>query len=215
MPEDRGAAPVLIIAGLGRCGSSLVMQMLAKAGVACVGTFPDYEVEEVNHRAIDASWLREQAGRAVKILDPHVATVPAEVSGPVIWLDRNPREQARSQAKVARLMVGLPPASREHLRRWERGLAVERGQALRELAGRELLLLTYESLLRNPRYATARIAGFLAPQWQLDSERMMAAVRKHDPRCAPGLDMEYGLLAETEAVPPERGTQAQEVAKSE
>lgn len=194
-----GAAPILIVAGLGRCGSSLLLQMLARAGVPCAGTFPDYEAGEVKPGEVDAAWLRRQAGRAVKILDPHRARIPAEVPGPAIWLDRSFREQARSQAKLARLLGGLPVAGRGHLCRWERGLEVERGEALRALAGRELLTLTYEFLLRDPSGAAARIGDFLAPQWRLDIERMPAAVRKRDPRCAPGLDLEWGLLVEAKS----------------
>jgi hypothetical protein len=37
------SAPVIVVAGLGRCGTSLVMQMLAAAGLPCVGSFPDFE----------------------------------------------------------------------------------------------------------------------------------------------------------------------------
>ena len=38
---------ILLICGHGRCGSSLVMQMLAAGGVKCAGKYPDFEPDEV------------------------------------------------------------------------------------------------------------------------------------------------------------------------
>ena len=51
------APPALLVAGLGRCGTSLMMQMLAAAGLPCVGEFPAYEVPELNHRKPPLAWV--------------------------------------------------------------------------------------------------------------------------------------------------------------
>jgi hypothetical protein len=39
--------PYVIVAGFGRCGSSLTMTMLHAAGIPCIGTPPDFEVNQM------------------------------------------------------------------------------------------------------------------------------------------------------------------------
>lgn len=35
--------PTIFVSGLGRCGSSMTMQMLDAAGIPCIGDYPAYE----------------------------------------------------------------------------------------------------------------------------------------------------------------------------
>ncbi|MHB8286386.1 MAG: hypothetical protein ACYDD1_17175 [Caulobacteraceae bacterium] len=70
----RKLKPTIIVSGLGRCGSSLTMQMLNAAGVHCVGSFPSFEgpeCEAFQEGFITAERWAAVAGRAVKLLDPH------------------------------------------------------------------------------------------------------------------------------------------------
>lgn len=39
---------LILVCGFGRCGSSLVMQMLDVGGLPVVGSFPDYERAEAS-----------------------------------------------------------------------------------------------------------------------------------------------------------------------
>lgn len=91
----------IIIAGSGRCGSSLVMQMLYAANVPCIGTYPDFESADTLALLQKEGGDFEDAvrGKAVKILDPHRFRLPQLENVRVVWLNRNPAEQAKSAIK--------------------------------------------------------------------------------------------------------------------
>ncbi|TMV86442.1 sulfotransferase, partial [Thioclava sp. BHET1] len=87
----------LFVAGLGRCGTTMVMNMLARGGAPMTGEAPAYEVEETWAACPRlASWLEANRGRAVKWIDPSAAPMPAGTLGKTIFLTRHAREQAPS-----------------------------------------------------------------------------------------------------------------------
>lgn len=187
--------PVILVAGLGRCGTTMTMHMLAAAGVPCVGGAPSYEVEEVNHHTPDAAWLAAQGGKALKLLDPHHCRPLPRLPALVVWLDRDAMEQARSQAKFAHLVAGFPRANRGQVRRMADGLRNERHLGVMAVASHLQLRLTFEGVLADPMLAALRIAGFLRPEFgELDATAMARVVRPRSPACAPDLAMEIAML---------------------
>ncbi|SFP62484.1 hypothetical protein [Sphingomonas rubra] len=98
----------IIVTGLGRCGTSLIMQMLAVGGLPMVGIYPDFESEAAEHErgAAPSLWLSRTAGRAVKVLDPHLVPPPAGGAYRAIWLTRDLDQQAASQIKL----IGAAPS---------------------------------------------------------------------------------------------------------
>lgn len=198
-------APIVLIAGLGRCGTTLTMHMLAAGGMACVGEAPGYEPREL--LGLRREWIDAQAGRAMKMIDPHAFGFPPPTQGSpsvrTIWLDRNPVEQARSQAKFAHMVGGLPMPNRDHMRRWTRGLPTDRRAALKALkvaSAAPGLMMDFEALLGLPVTAAAAIAEFLAPDFpNLDVGAMAAVVRDRPTSCAPDLAIELDLIAKAEA----------------
>lgn len=188
-------APVLVVAGLGRCGTSLVMQMLHAGGMPCVpgDGFPAFEDRRTAVMGeINPVWFAGLAGKAVKVLDPHVNRIPSEVPVAVVWLDRNVREQARSQAKFLRLVAEVDVPS-HYPRALAKALVRERGEAWEALPKEPALVLAFEGILASPARAAAALnaaVGGLA----LDEAAMAGAVRERSPECAPGLDMETSLI---------------------
>ena len=93
--------PITVVAGFGRCGSSLVMQMLAAGGMRTpYSSFPSYEIPH----GIKVL-MGELYGGAVKILDPHVHQPPKGHVYRFIWLDRDPVQQAKSMAKFWKVVM--------------------------------------------------------------------------------------------------------------
>src|SRR5271163_1780808 len=92
--------PPVVVTGFGRCGSSLVMQMLHAAGFPVTGEYPSFECEEYHFGGV-----APPAG-ASKILNLDCEAPPG---GPYrwIWLDRNPAQQVKSQAKLLRELGGV------------------------------------------------------------------------------------------------------------
>lgn len=185
--------PVIVVAGLGRCGTSMLMQMLAAGGIACVGEAPAYE-DARTEASVEAGWFETLAGQAVKILDPHLVGVPAaQWEAMVILLERRHSEQAKSMGKMLRLLEGLPIEKR-HVTRIEKSLRIDSATVRSALSGLPQLRLQFEEVLANPMAAATAIENFLAPCFVVDTRRMAAAVRPRMSQCAPGLDMELSLI---------------------
>jgi hypothetical protein len=176
------SAPI-VVSGFGRCGTSLVMQMLAAGGVPCLGRFPSYESSEA-----------VGPGQAVKILDPQRA-VPIPYAIPttarVIWIDRDIKEQAASLAKFIAALSMLP-VGRDERRRLAHSLRSDRPHALRALGSRQTLMLSFEGLLSSPTTQADRILRFVGGSF--DAAVAARQVRQRSPKCATGLDMELALM---------------------
>lgn len=199
MNDQQPSAPIILVCGFGRCGSSLVMQMLAAGGVPMTGEWPAFEADQVGDLALDADWLATVPGHAIKLLDPHRAPIPAIAGGyRSIWLDRDPREQSRSHAKFLRLMMGIH-LSRIDIRRFAASYSKDRPKALAALHARGWVCrLRFEDVLADPVGAATTLAAFVGVS--VENVRAMAsAVRPRLPSCAGGLDMELALLAERSA----------------
>lgn len=199
--------PTVIVHGVGRCGSSLAMQMLAAGGWPVVGSFPDYEVDELcgsmsrRRLAIPDEYL----GRAMKLLWP-AAWPWGETPAIAILATRDPLVQAESQVKLMR--SGLPPdfpidASKRKLRQLAEGNAEDtaRARSLIQRAGVPLLEWPFVAVLRDPWKMAVRLSSFLDEHagQGLNAERAAGMVIPRRPHCLPGL-LEELLLAAHERV---------------
>lgn len=188
--------PIYLVCGFGRCGSSLVMQMLAAGGMDCVGRWPSYEWE--GGGAIP--WA-DMGGRVVKILDLFRQPdfdLPRRPGGyRALWLDRNPDQQARSLIKF-QAAVGLraaPRADRTERRALARSLANDRAGCITKLhriAGRAPTMMTFENILRDPVRAASALVAWT--DQDLDRQAMAAQPLPRDAACLPGM-LETRLLA--------------------
>lgn len=177
----------LVVCGFGRCGSSLVMQMLQVGGFPVTGEYPAFEDERFS-----TEQQKAPAGVAIKVLDPHVFTPPPGKYR-WLWLDRDPRQQAKSQVKFMRKVVGVPcgketvlPLAKSYER--DRPACME---VIRRLGG-PVLELRFEYVINSPRSAAVDIEVFAGCR---DREKMAAVVRKRSTLCLPYL-LEEELLRE-------------------
>lgn len=181
--------PTVIVAGLGRCGTSMVMQMLAAGGIATVGTFPDFEdMDTDRQRSLNpAAWLARCEGRAVKVLDPQRVPPPAGQLYRTIWLTRDPEQQGRSQIKLidANPSRAMRRAMAQSIRRDEP--RARRALAAADLSGRAMLQLTFEGILGDPFAAARAIVEHIGAEWFEEGAawRMATAVMPRGPHCLP------------------------------
>lgn len=191
------ADPIIIVAGLGRCGSSLVMQMLSAAGVPTIGTYPAFE-DNVNLRLPDLDAQREVAmrapGHAMKLIDPHLHAPPVGYEYRTIFLTRHPVEQAKSMLKL----VG-ERNNRNARRAMEtivrRDTAIARDAVTRIGTG-QFYNMPFEHLIHDTLGAAAGIAHYLH-RWgkaPLDVEAMAKCVRRRPATCLPYM-LELELLS--------------------
>ena len=178
----------IIVAGLGRCGSSMLMQMLHSGGVPCVGAWPAFEDSRVSS-TVEPSFVAECAGRALKVLDPQRVGLPGDVR--VIWLDRDHRQQAKSHAKFLAMLTG-----HQYDRAGRRALAAsfvrDTHAAMSTIGSRPLIRLRFEDVLKDPLLTACTLAEFVG--MGMSVANASRAVRQRSPACAPGLDMELSLL---------------------
>jgi len=102
--------PIIVVSGLPRSGTSLMMQMLDKGGIP---VFYDhkrtadesnpkgyYEHESVKSLRRDKKWLANVTGKAVKIISHLLPHLPAKYNYKVIFMLRDLSEIIRSQHKM-------------------------------------------------------------------------------------------------------------------
>lgn len=161
---------VIVVSGLPRSGTSLLMQMLDRGGIPALtdeirtadvdnprGYFEFERVKKTKH---DASWLPEARGKAVKLVSALLYDLPATESYRVIFMRRDLDEILESQEKMlARLQ--RPAAPREQI---ASSFTVHLDRLFQWLPGQRhmrLLEVSYNELLADPQREAARIEGFL------------------------------------------------------
>ena len=187
---------VLLVCGFGRCGSSLMMQMLQAGGIPVAGEYPAFEHDGARVGAIDMGWLEQQAGRAVKVLDPHKSPSIDFLPHLAIWIDRNEEEQAKSHAKFLAALTGIV-MDRGQRRAFAASFRQERRHAMRCASGNpdRLYRTTFEMLVETPAAVLTVLTPWLANfGFALDAERAKSVVRPRGRKCLPHL-LELELLA--------------------
>ena len=175
---------IVVVSGLPRSGTSLMMAMLQAGGVPIFSDglrAPDadnpngyFEFEPVKHLRTDHTWLAEARGKAVKIVVPLLFHLPGSFDCRVLFMERNLDEVIASQlAMLARKGIPsrLPPETLKTA--FERQLSQAR-DFLAASPKRQSLALIFREVLNNPVSAANAIATFLTPG--LDVAAMAAIV---------------------------------------
>lgn len=167
--------PVIIVSGLPRSGTSMMMQMLAAGGLT-IGTDKTraadednpkgyYELEKVKEldKGGDNSWMRNYKGQVVKVISYLLRHLPLELNYMVIFLDREIDEVLASQRKML-VRRGKDPNAvddetmkksyAKHLNEVEQLFATN-------TANFKLLRLDHRQVLAKPEDAAQRINDFL------------------------------------------------------
>ncbi len=182
---DRPTEPVIVVSGLPRSGTSLMMQMLEAGGVPIATDglrTPDadnprgyYELERVKALHQDSSWLAGCRGQAVKIISMLLPALPPEQEYRIIFMERGLPEILASQRKMLQRRGEVADGANdaELAASYERHLAAIK----RDLAGQRncrTLYISYESLVIAAQEAAFRISQFL--DREMDLKRMARSV---------------------------------------
>ncbi|PHS68448.1 MAG: hypothetical protein COB12_00945 [Flavobacterium sp.] len=174
---------IVVVSGLPRSGTSLMMQMLDKGGVECLvddkreadESNPKgyYEYEPVMSIQKDNSWLKKAKNKAVKIVAPLLNQIDGKYRYKVIFMTRNLDEIIKSQQK----MIGKNPDT----------FPVKLYNSFRKLLdfinnwkerepGVEIIYLDYSDVLENPESAIDTIKSFLGVE--LNESEMVNCIDK-------------------------------------
>jgi len=177
------AQEILIVSGLPRSGTSLMMQMLESGGADVVtdrvrSADADnprgyYEFEQVKAIRRDASWLPAMRGKAFKMVSQLLYDLPSSESYRILFMERDLEETLLSQEKML-TRLGRAKAPREQMMR-AFTLHLERLHSWLALQGHMAVLrVGYNALVESPREQAERVAAFAAAG--LDVEGMANAV---------------------------------------
>jgi hypothetical protein len=186
---------IVIVSGLPRSGTSMIMQMLEAGGVAILSDGKRqadddnpkgyYELEAVKQTTDDPSWLERAPGKAVKMISQLLYDLPENTPGRVIFLRREMGEILESQRKMlarrrGTVSVGDPEdvavTTGVEDEEMARIFATHLNEVLAWVAkreGLELLEVWHADVLREPDSVALRIQEFLGQALAVDA---MAAV---------------------------------------
>lgn len=182
----RYGAPVVVVSGLPRSGTSMMMKMLGAGGLELAtdeirsadednpkGYFELERVKELD-KSKEKSWVAEYRGKVIKVISFLLMDLPGDSAYKVIFMRRNLDEVIASQNKMLdrrgeprgdddEKMIGL---YKTHLRKLE--------FLLRERKNFESLDVDYKQALEQPREHAESVRRFL--DMPLDVGRMAEVV---------------------------------------
>jgi tetratricopeptide (TPR) repeat protein len=176
----------VIVTGLPRSGTSMLMQMLAAGGMDVVSDglrVADednprcyLEFEPVKNLLKDSKWLFEARGRVVKIVAPLLAALPPGLACRVMLCERDLEEVLDSQDRMLRRRNRLASTpERRRMLKDEYARMLGRAKAmLTRSACTELLMIEHRAAISDPLVTAERLNRFLGGG--LDIGKMVAAI---------------------------------------
>ena len=178
--------PIVIVSGLPRSGTSMMMKMLDAAGLPIMtdavrtadvdnpkGYF-EYERVKDLEKETDRSWVREARGKALKVISWLLKDLPDDNAYRIVFMRRDIDEVLASQNKMLERRGEDDPTDDETMAEAYRNhLAAVRILA-RKKANWSLIEIRYDEAVRDPAGVARTVNAFLGAVW--DERRMVEAV---------------------------------------
>ena len=181
--ETRSKQPVIVVSGLPRSGTSMMMKMLAEGGLEVVSDElrradddnPNgyFELESVKQLADgNHEWLADAGGKAVKVISSLLDFLPPAYTYKVIFMEREIREILASQRKMLEHRKKESAADDARIEeQFRKHLAAVKPWLARQ-PNMEILRISYNDLMSNPEPHCRRLIDFTCAP--LDLERMLS-----------------------------------------
>ena len=182
----RYGPPIVVVSGLPRSGTSMVMKMLEAGGIPVVmdgirtadvdNPKGYYEDERVKNLAKDPdkSWLAASRGRAIKIISYLLRELPRNYNFDVLFIRRDLSEVLASQSKMLSRRGETSDTTDERMVElyesdlWKVNYLMKHASHIRALD------IHYRQILENSRTEAERINAFLGGK--LDVDKMVEVV---------------------------------------
>ena len=176
---------IVVVSGLPRSGTSLLMQMLGAGGAALLtdeNRLPDednpkgyLEYEPIKNLRINKEWLSLSKGKVVKIIHALLPDLPSNYQYKIIFINRNLEEVVASQTKMlqrtGRVGANMPADKLTALFNAERARILKWVGVQKNM---ELLECDYREIVEDAFFNAQRIATFL--ELELDINLMAQGV---------------------------------------
>ncbi|HEU0295888.1 MAG TPA: sulfotransferase [Anaerolineales bacterium] len=175
--------PIVIVSGLPRSGTSMMMKMLAEAGLPVLtdeirradDDNPNgyFELEVVRKlKEGDFEWLKEANGKVVKVISALLEHLPQQFSYKIIFMERDPKEVLASQKKMLDHRGEVSRVSDEEIeQQFQQHLAALKPWLVRQ-PNMDVLYVNYNALISKPEPFCERIEEFL--ESPLNQKRMLS-----------------------------------------
>jgi tetratricopeptide (TPR) repeat protein len=177
----------VLVSGLPRSGTSVMMQMLHAGGLAAM-TDGLRQADEDNPEGY-LEWeaikllpqqplIIEQAqGRAIKVISALLAYLPPKHRYKIIFMRRPVEQVVSSQWQMLDRKGDQPRTEREHLQHSQSNHVEQLLQSLRHSERIELIEIDYPSLVAEPTATIARVVEFLGQQRLAQWQNMAACIK--------------------------------------
>ncbi len=181
--KDSIKQPIIIVSGLPRSGTSMMMKMLEQGGLSIVtdelrsadSDNPNgyFELEAVKQLAGgNVTWLSEASGQVVKVISALLEFLPPMYSYKIIFMEREMHEILASQRKMlTHRNEESTLADSEIEEQFQKHLAVLKPWLARQ-PNMDVIYVSYNMLMSDPEPLCKRVVEFIhAP---LDLPRMLS-----------------------------------------
>ena len=177
---------IVVVTGLPRSGTSMMMRMLEAGGLEVVtdgrrvadedNPRGYYELERVKEldKGGDKAWVSETRGKVLKVISHLLEHLPDDSSYRVLFMRRDLDEVIASQNRMLVNRQETNPVSDERAKQAFRKHIVQTKVRMRTRANFVMLEVHYRNALDEPRAEAERVARFLGGG--LDVERMAGVV---------------------------------------
>jgi len=178
-----GKKPIVIVSGLPRSGTSMMMKMLAEGGLPILtdevrGADDDnpngyFELETVRKlKEGNFAWLKEADGKVVKVISALLENLPQQYSYKIIFMERALKEVLASQKKMLDHRGTISKVSDEEMeQQLHKHLSAIRPWLVRQ-PNIDVLYVNYNALISKPELLCERIEEFL--ESPLDQKKMFS-----------------------------------------
>lgn len=192
---------ITVVTGFGRCGTTLMMRMLHHGGMPVYAdTYVDYEAGDALALPDRSEWLEKAEGMAIKILEPTRFQPPKGLNYKFILMQRNSKEQAKSQVKLLKVAGESIGSDRQTWKAIARSIEKDMPKLTKFLNAYRcpVLIIKFEDLIRQPAVEAAKVSRFCGG---LDEVAMRAQVIDRPLGCLPYfLDEQLALECEARAI---------------
>lgn len=172
------APDIIVVSGLPRSGTSLMMQMLQAGGIEVVTDnvrTPDldnprgyFEFEQVKKIKKDQSWLPTMRGKAFKMVSQLLYELPATERYRIIFMERDLKEVLSSQGKMLERLKQPAAPAQEMIQAYSLHLA--RLQTwVESRSDMSVLRVAYGELIEAPLAQAVRLNQFLSQRLNVES----------------------------------------------
>ncbi len=163
---------IIIVSGLPRSGTSMMMQMLDAGGLGIMtdnvreadtdNPLGYYEFETVKKIAENSSWLNDSKGKVVKMISPLLSNLPPDYRYKVIFMIRDLQEILISQAKMVerRGSEGAELSDEKMMDLYDRHISGTKDW-LAKNSSTDVIYVKYSDVINDPQNVAERVTQFL------------------------------------------------------